>query len=332
MVWALALVFLAPNPVPPEVAQFKAAFASRRGNVAEEKADPAISKCLNLMIAATKSELRAHQNDLKKAGDRAAAMIKSVYRVDKFGNGPVVDEYGFGYVSTYRLGGCLMIVARMGAATRIVAYDMDWHNLALPPEFSWGTPWNRLPSVLPSGVILVWGDSIQVMGMRVGLRMLWLKHEGRRLRKLREFENGTTIEYVEPQIKGNRVTAYTIDNPRSFFVSASTPVFGRLTTWDCSSGRPRLIAVQLLHQPLRAIDRDAVRAYHARRPTALQRHIRKLWPAEYKYGMRNDLGTWSEKPLPGGGRRVVCDSDVVFDLGLGPRGYRVVAVRKVGRG
>lgn len=191
-------------------------------------------------------------------------------------------------------------------------------------EYAWSTPWYPNPRRLASGLWLMDADSIQAAGMRVGLRLVWLKREGARLRKIGEFEGSTTLDFDQAQVRGSRVTAHTVDGPVSFWVSASTPVFGRLTTWDCSSGRPKLVAVQLLHQALRAIDRAAVAAHRARRPTPLQARIRKLWG--YSRDEPQDLQEWTEKRLPGGLTQVVCDSRVAFDLKPGPQGYSVAAV------
>jgi hypothetical protein len=320
----LLSLLLTPPALPKDVAQFKAAFAARRNDTPGETPDPAISKCLGIVLAAVDGCLREHPQAGQKDVERWVAPFASAVANPADPEPPADDLRNIAVESCVQ-DGLTFIVVRMGAVTRTVVFDRSWHPLDLPKEFYWSSPWGRFPVRVRGGSILVWGDSIEALGSRAGLRLLWLKHRGRRLLKVGEYEAVTTLDYLRPTVVGNRVTTYTVDNPRSFYVSSATPIFGRLTTWDCASGRPRLVGVQLLHQTLRAIDHAAWAAAHTHRPTPLQRRIRKLW------SYNDDLGDWSEKRMAGGVTRVTCQWNLAFDLKRGPHGYRVVAVRRTKR-
>jgi hypothetical protein len=329
MIGLIALLVLAPQSSPPEVAQFKAAYAVRQGEIPPETPDPAIAECLDILLRTVEAKLRAHPTAAEKEIERWVEPFSQAL-AKPHEDGPAADEYRSLSVRASVVGGWRFVTARMGTVTRTDVFDRAWRQFTVPAELTWSTPWDRLPILLPLGLILVYGDSIQAAGMRVGVRLVWLKRQGRRLRKVGEFEAQTTLDFEAPEVRGDRVTEHTVDSPKTFWVSSSTPVLGRLTTWDCSSGRPLLAGVRLLHPTLRAIDGAALAARNAKNPTALQMQIRKLWLTSGELG--DDLGRWSEKRLAGGIVRVTCNGDVEFDLATQRGGFRVVAVRKVKAG
>jgi hypothetical protein len=320
----MGLLLVTPPDGSGQMAQFQAAYAARRSDTPDSKPDPAISRAMDILIGVVRDALKQNPGATGKQVDSWVEPFARALAPNEE-DLPPIDEYRVVIMHVASGNGIHFIVAGMGALTRTVAYDSRWQRIDLPKEYAWNTPWNPWPKLLPCGLWLMDSDSIQAAGNRVALRLGWLKIEGRRATKVGQFEAEVVIDYSQAQVRGNRVTAHTVDNPHTFFVSAADPTFERFTTWDCSRGKPKVVRVELKQQSLRAVDEAIYAAWRAKHPTQLQQRIRKLWPDA------SMLNLWMEKRLANGLIRVTIEDSVSFDLRKGHGGYRVVAVRQVTR-
>jgi hypothetical protein len=328
MIALLPIVLLMPptSEAPSELAQFRAAYAARRSDIPTQQPDPAIGQALDILIGVVRRGLQEHP---EATDQQVQSWVRPFARAlaPRDEDQSPVDEYHAVIAGAVSGNGVRFIMAGMGAVTRTVCYDSHWRPIALPKEYGWNTPWNPLPKPLPCGLWLMDSDSIQAAGIRVRLRLVWLKLNGRRGTKVGQFEAAVVLDYAQAQIKGNRVTAHTVDNPHTFFVCADDPTFERFTTWDCSSGKPRLVRVELKQQTLRAVDQAIYASWRAKHPTRLQQRIRKLWPSQ------DMLDEWTEKRLANGLIRVTLtdNNSVSFDLVSTGSRCRVVAVHEAVR-
>lgn len=240
-------------------------------------------------------------------------------------NWQAVDEYGNISLSAESVEGLRFITARMGAATKTVAFDHLWRTIELPVEFAWNLPWDSEFRALPNGMILVNEWRIEAAGFREDVRLIWLRVHNRKTTSVGRFQGVSSLDCLPPKVRGNRVELTTVDEPKTFIVSDADTTFMRFWSWDCSGERPCLTRNRELQRGLRAVDDAIWQSWHARRPTSLQRRIRQLYPEADDSG---DHKEWRQ------GRKgvVTLGNDWQFQLRYDETDTpRVVSVRLVAR-
>lgn len=328
MVFALAVSLLAPPSVPREVAEFKVAFAARRSRHADEdgRYDPAISKCLDILIQSAVIRLKARPDASDEEAEGWVKPFSTAVAISGRDE-PLPDDPRFMFLRAEVCNGSHFVVACVGADTRTVCFDRAWHKVGLPSEFGWNYPWNPRPVALPNGLILMNCDSLIAEGMDVPIRLVWMRKSGRSFSTVREFERYVLLDPPAFSVFRGVVAVRSLDRPRSFMAVAADGLFGRLTEWNCRSGKPRLICNVPLHRALRAVDKAIVAADRAKHPDFLQRRIRRAWPKD-EFGRMVD--EWSEKRLSAGIVQIIINREAVFDLRKVHGVYKVVAARRVG--
>jgi len=288
----LAYLALAGGQSSP-LESFRASYAARSSNLPTAKLDPAISKDLDVLISFVSSGLSRNPHANDKEIDRWLAPFRKVADPKNEGEAPV-DEYHSLSVDAYSAGKYRFVVARMGAVSRTIGFDGTGKKLALPRRFFWNYRWQPTPHAIADGLVLMEQSSIQAAGNRVGIRLDWLKVDLARAVNVGSFEGQTTLDLSSASIKPNRVSVHTIDDPKSFYVSAATPIFERITTWTVRNRQPVLASIDLQQLSLRSVDDAIYKAWHAKHPTALQAKIRRQCSKE------TDLGSWKEVKTPHG--------------------------------
>lgn len=325
MITGLLFSLVAAQANASLVADFRAAYQARSGDLPSERPDPAISKDLDILLKVVSDGLARNP----KASEEVVYGWLSPFRkvvMEKDGREDPVDEYHAITVGVSRGRNVRLVVVRMGAVTRTIATDRQGKRISLPRRYAWNTPWYPEPKVLPSGLVLMNQSSIQAAGSRVRLRLDWLRIQNGVATEVGHFQGPTILENETATVNGNLVTAHTIDEPLTLSVSSAQAVFERITTWTVKNNRPVLQAVKLAHPTLRAIDSAVFKAWHAKHPTALEAKIRHLWPM-LEGAARVELSSWKETRR-GNGVRVNLNGDVVFELTLSQKGFRVRDIHK----
>ena len=242
---------------------------------------------------------------------------------------PSLDEFQCANLRTSKVGSFRFLIARMGRVTCTRVYDLGWKPVQLPGEFDWNSPWDPDFHRLPSGLYLVDCGSIESIGIAVGVRLVWLRPEERRLAKVGTFTSGSTLDYETPVIRGNRVTMQTQDDPVTFTGYPSELLFRRVTTWDVSGSRPQIVKIVRDEPELRFLDREMIAAVHARKRSAFQRKLLKLCGPVTGPNIVNWVDDWKVVILPGGVHRLFFNG-TVCDLEKRQAGYvfkRISAVK-----
>jgi len=296
----------------------------RSSNTASIKIDPEIQSSLSVLTQSVEAHLRNHRNPSGKEIDSwLTPFRKALGGTDEAAS----DEYGSLNADVTDTGKMRFLTVRMGSVTRTVAKDSKGRPIDLPREFSWNHRWDPRPIALPCGLVLMDESSIQAAGMRVGIRLVWLRLHGKRMTVVGRFEGGTTLDEDQARIKGNLVTAPTLDDPTAFSVSSSQALFQRETAWTCSPLGPGKPQVRLRQLPLRALDQAIFSAWHTRRPSNLQMQILKLWPRTAS-DQKIELGNWEEKPLSNGKVRLTIPGGAVVNLKRTSSGYSILDIHR----
>jgi hypothetical protein len=204
----------------------------------------------------------------------------------------------------------------------MTGFDSSGRSLRLPKEFDWSTEWLPSPKILPNGNVLVEEISLIAEGIEVPERVVFLKLKGRSAFIVDEFNGTTTLDNEGVFVKGDVVTVKTEDQPLALGRYPSQFLLERDTTWKCTKSGVRRVKSIKKQLPLRAVDGAIFNAWHALKPTKLQRQILKFAP-------RNEevlLEKWSESHPSKGVVSIQLNDEVDFKLSRSASGFKVVAV------
>jgi hypothetical protein len=153
-----------------------------------------------------------------------------------------------------------------------------------------------------------------------------LKRQGNRFIIVHRNNLRAGYELTGLKVKGNTVTVQTLDEFKALAMDRSVASPVRLTTWDGSKGKPRIVKSVLKDQAIRAVDQAIVEARKAKKPTRLQRQILSIWTKQ------SSADRYDEKKLNDGSVLLVLnnmvDAKVQFKLKRMGKGYRVVSIAR----
>jgi len=302
-----------------DVAAFKTAFRHHAPHSQLDGSDKAIAKCLAIISKSVKTKWQAGSKD--DAQD-VSAFEQAAKSVD--GKPGDMTEPAFIVAKCEERPGVRFIVVEMGQFTRTTAFDTNWKPLKLPEEFACNYLWDVDPTLLPSGMWLMYSGAIQ-HGNKVGVKLVFLRRKADALVKVGSFEGESVLEFMEPLIHGDRVTIISSDEPKAFRVVRASPMLERETTWDCSCDKPKVIYKELRDQELRAIDKYILAAHSAKKRTSDQELVRHVW-GKYQFVDPNEEEHLLTL-LPNGNTKVVFHG-FVFEVKPGPHEWTVVGVKK----
>ncbi|MBI3919983.1 MAG: hypothetical protein HY318_01095 [Armatimonadetes bacterium] len=216
-----------------------------------------------------------------------------------------VEEYRWVSVSAARHGNRVAISANYGPASRLAVFDTSTcRRCKVPPALEWLVPWHQFPVFLPDGGLMIKSDRV-MQGNRIGSRVDFLTRVAQGYRPIRSMERIIILDYGGAEVKGNRMTLVSIDESRSFFTSAATPLFGREEVYVVRDGVPSLIRDTKLQPTLRFLDQWMLQARAAGRPSRLQRQFKRLISEEVM------LTDYQIRKLVGGRIRVDVGLDTI---------------------
>ncbi|MDR3692103.1 MAG: hypothetical protein P4L46_22170 [Fimbriimonas sp.] len=324
---SLALAAMASGtPGSPDVARFAASCKVRYSDYPDKRFDPGISAALETVIDDVVSRAKFEPNPSdRQINSWLQPFLHAIHAEDT--NGYDSNDFrGLG-AEVYRVGTAHIVVARMGAVTRSVAFDAGWAPIRLPKSYFWNSPWKPWFRMLPCGLVFSEEVSIQSTGTRVGIHLEWLRFEGRCAVRISHFNGRTRLDDLPVQVRGNRVSVQTADRVRAFFDYPSIVLFPRASTWVCSKLGAHLVESVPGNLALRAFDRALAQAWSARRPSRLQREIRRVFPRDPDSAFY-DLEKWSQINLPHRVSRITVNGEAWIDLRAGRGGYRVIRLGK----
>ena len=310
----------AQAPRAPVVAEFAAHYRARTSDWAGDKVDPEIKSALGLIVGFVAERVKQHPKADARDTDAWLTRFHSIVDGGRSGNRLPVETGSF-EVTPYFINGNHLLVGRMGSLSRTIAFDTAGRPVQLPEEFEWNSNWLPIPKPLSNGFVLFEEVSMRSQGMRVPQHLVWVKFDAHRSTVAGSFLGATTLDFEETKVSGGRVTATTMDEPLALqSASASDPLFARSLTWDCSSGRLRMIRSETYQQALRAVDSAIFHAWHTKHPTLLQSKLRHKFPA----GHSVELESWSETQGKDGAPMLILNRDCAFRLKRTKQGYEVL--------
>ncbi len=224
MFLALTAIFVAANPAQSPTAEFKKAFADRKGNIASAKADPAIVKCMDIVIQDLAKQFKDNSGE-----EQVDAAVRKFEIEIKGVNVGSTDYRSMGGAFS-RTKGRLAVGVRMGGVSRLRVFDTaSMKQIKLPSELDWVYGFDSRPTFLSWGMLTVDAPAIKEMGIRYAYRFHFLKDEGSNY-SIAETQQGTwnlpgEHEDSHVEIHGDTVTLRTIEPPKSFIVSDAAGLF-----------------------------------------------------------------------------------------------------------
>lgn len=228
---------------------------------------------------------------------------------------------------SYLLGGTRMVIACTEDVCAWRMVDSAWRTIILPERVIPASEWMKSPKLLSNGCILFTEDSLFAEGNRVPQRLEMVRIRGHRATVFGPLQGQTTLDVEPPRVNGNQVTVDWLDDPKTFGVYPTQLIFERYETWDCTPNGFRLVLSKPDQLALRSLDATIYRAWTSRRPSPLQRRVRRLWPRPKndEEGLDEMLDYWKQTIQPNGLIRIDFDN-TSFLLRPGRSGYRLVSV------
>jgi len=252
-----------------EVRAFKDAYAHRKADCPREKPDPAIVKAMDILIE--RIERTPKNADVAKV---LAPFAKTIARKDASST-----EYANVGGSISRGYGRQAIAVWMGGVSRMRVFDVATGKpVPLPKIFDWQDGYDTIPTILPGGKIVVDSPGIRDAGARYDYRVWFLSTKANALKTVKRLEGTVCLDDPGDRFKlhGHTLVLDTFDDPKSFNISQSQPLFRRVMTYDLSGAVPTLRKTSFDDPTLKAVDDWIARAVRSPK-TGLQRRVAKTW-------------------------------------------------------
>lgn len=224
----------------------------RKAEFPSETADPAIVKCMDVMIYRLKAEVDAKTTPVqveKILNLFARAVQTAELSSTEYGSMGGAVSFGAGRVA---------IGVRMGAAARLRVFNsVSGQSITVPKALDWSYQYDIQPQFLPGGMLVVNGPGIQDAGVRYGYRILFLKPSSSGFQLSRAIRGVWTLdEETESHLRINGLVASinTIDSPKSFFTDSVTRLFHRNTIYELDQMPFRVRMTSLGTSAIRAAD------------------------------------------------------------------------------
>lgn len=248
LIAAIALI----APQSQDIQAFRDSFAMRKAEFPSETADPAIVKCMDVMIFRLKAEV-----DSKTTPDQVETILNQYTKAIQ-AEETSSTEYGSVGASVSFGSGRVAIGVRMGAAARLRVFNaVSGQQIAVPRALDWSYQYDALPQFLPGGMLVVNGPTIQDAGVRYAYRVLFLKPNAGQFQLFRSIRGVWTLqEETESHLRINGLVASinTIDPPKAFFTDNATRLFHRNTIYELDQTPFRVRMTSFGASALRAVD------------------------------------------------------------------------------
>jgi len=226
----------------PDVEAFRAAWQTAARHEVTEKTDAGVLAALDRLALGVRRKF--------VAGGTAESAIKpfqaAIAKPDRSTSDPASLQ-----AVVSRDGDRLIIDVRMGYASSVSAFDAKGNRLEVPPAMRWS--YRKFGFTFRSGSLLAFnGTSLSDAGVRYDYDLRWLRRTKRGYigAGLTQGHWNYNSQASHLQIKGDRVTLLSLDEPKAFFTDNATLLLRRQEVW--SGGVRR--SVKLFDQDLRAAD------------------------------------------------------------------------------
>lgn len=245
--------------VQSDTKAFTESFAKRRSDHPSGKVDPAISQCMDLVIAKLLKETSAEttSEDVEKLLKPFNEAISSGDFVEtSYRNLQGAVSRGFGRIA---------VGVHMGSVSRLrVFHEADRSPVPLPTLFDWVHQFGSVPIMMHGGDILVDGMGFQDAGVRYGYR-LWVLHPLNGRYQLTKTMSGiwTLAEFdgdYHIGLKAQSVLVKSVESPTSFFTDNSTRLIKVHTTYELANGQLKLVDREVKEPAVKAVDQWMTKA------------------------------------------------------------------------
>lgn len=280
----IALITGAPPAAP--VQQFAVAARVWRGRQLPERPVASVVRALDALLDDCAAALRAGRLKEREAEYAAASP-------DPKGAG--ATECGRPEVRAVGDRALAVIAVRWGAVSRVALYSSATGVRQKDVSgLGWMQPWSVEPRLSSDGTIVLLCQTVQDIGVRVGLRLVLVgRTAGGATKVTEDWTRRTMLDYGGLKLQGEVLTAGFLEEPRAFFTAAADDLFHRQETRRIHAGRSTLTRSTVDQPTLRAADDWLVAAKAARKPNAEQRAVRpfladRMMLLKYRGGQRAD--------------------------------------------
>lgn len=225
----------------------------RKSDHPSDKADPAIKKCLDLMIARLRTEAtsKSTPDEVAKILNPFAVAIQGEEAFDtSFRNVSGAVAFGQGRIA---------IGVRMGTVSRLRAFStVSGKPIPVPTALDWSLNFESRPSFGPGGILIVDGPGIQDAGVRYAYRILILRPSDKGFLLGRSIRGIWTLGEESDShlsINGTVGTVRRIVEPKSFFTDSTTRLFAHETVYEMDQWPFRTRSENFGNSALQAVDR-----------------------------------------------------------------------------
>ncbi|MCC7229104.1 MAG: hypothetical protein IT203_01840 [Fimbriimonadaceae bacterium] len=238
---------------------FTESFAKRRSDHPSAKVDPAISQCLDILIAKLLKETSA------KTTSADVEMLLKPYSEAVSSGDFMETSYRNLQGAVSRGFGRIAVGVHMGAVSRLrVFHEADESPIPIPALFDWVYQYGSVPILMHGGDILVDGMGFQDAGVRYGYR-LWFLHPLNGKYQLTKTMSGIwTLAESDGDyhigLQGQSVLVKSVEPPTSFATDSSTRLITVHTTYQPVSGQLKLVSREVKEPAVQAVDRWMTKA------------------------------------------------------------------------
>lgn len=268
---SLSLSSSLPAQSSTDVTAFKKAHQAALEVKALDVASPKFDAVLELLIQ------RVWNTTQKSGSYNARDMGTSLATYQKVvGNSEgLADELTWLGASIARRGDSVAILVNYGPLAKLAVFDRKV-RVKLPPNVAFIRPFAGHVSITPDGTVVVNLNSVQAMGMRDRLRVITLSNAGG-WKVGADLNRAKTLEWGGVELKGDRLTVTSIDEPKSFFTTAPETLFERAETFLVSQGKLTSLQAKLDNPELRWLDDWMATAQKAKNPDAMQKKLKSYY-------------------------------------------------------
>lgn len=238
--------------------------------------NPIVSKALDLMI----THVYDGAKSIAKVDDSWCERRVSGFcqLVTKFG-GELATDFSWVGASVASQGKWRAISVNLGPISRTTVFGTTGLPVSGTESLRWMFGWKESPRFFQSGSLALIGESVQDLGMQYQMRLDYLSLKaGKYLASKPIIRKGIAGDFGSIEIKGTKIEIKSIDDPKSFTVSASIPALTRLETYVAKDDSLALVGNQDLTPALRFFDNWLSDAIKESNPNPLQRSAKSIYP------------------------------------------------------
>ena len=138
--------------------------------------------------------------------------------------------------------------------------------------------WKMDPHFTSSGSLIILSESIQDLGIRIGVRVDFLHLVGSNYIPQKSIVRTCTLEWGGLDLKGDLLIVQSLDSPQAFFTANSETLFKRKETYRAADATLERVRDEKQDTAFRALDAWLFTAQHTTHPDANQRTAKRALP------------------------------------------------------